>query len=297
MDLGNAIRTLRKKKKLRLSDVDIGKTLQTLSRIESGKIILNQNTLNQIIDTLDLEPVEFYNFASKLDYPNNFVLQFRKASGSPSDKLLRDFLLKNYFKSDYQYSGISKNLMYYYSIKSHFKDEWDLKEVTRNEVQHLVNHLSTRKYYGYFDYCLLCNVIIYIPDNESKPIFNQMYPIEQESMRDSETKKYAFSAVLNIISKRIYDGQYEEAMYYLEQSKNIDTEKSDYYFKLSIRYLENLCLFLTTHDSEHYGKLLNYISVLRDLGDDTTADLLKGEIEELAFGNPENIKNSLIKDR
>lgn len=297
MDLGNAIRTIRMKKGLRQSDVNIGKTVQTLSRIESGKIILNQNTLNEIIDTLDIEPVEFYNFAAKLDYPNNFVLQFRKASANPTDKILKKFILENYLKSDYQYSDISKHLMYYYSIKSHFKDEWDLEELNTDEVRHLTNHFYSRKYYGYFDYCLLCNVIIYFSDNESKKVFDLMYPIEQEIMRDSETKKYAFSAVLNVISKQIYEKQYQEALYYLEQAKKIDKEKSDYYFRLSIRYLENLCLFLTTHDSEHYGKLLNYISVLRDLGDDTTADLLKEEIKELAFGDPKNIKDSLIKNR
>ncbi|WP_321388734.1 hypothetical protein [uncultured Enterococcus sp.] len=297
MDLGNAIRTLRKKKKLRLSDVDIGKTLQTLSRIESGKIILNHNTLNQIINELDIEPVEFFTYANKLDYSENFILQLRKASASPDDLILKSHLIKTYLKEEYQFSEHSKEISQYYAIKNHFKDKWNLGDISSSDMLYVSKHLRKQSFHGFYEYFLLFNTIIHLANEDARQVFTQMYPIEQENMRDSETKKYAFSAVLNIISKRIYDGHYEEAMYYLEQSKNIDAEKSDYYFKLSIRYLENLCLFLTTHDSEHYGKLLNYISVLRDLGDDTTADLLKEEIEELAFGDPKNIKDSLIKDR
>lgn len=299
MNISNAIKSLRRKRKIR--QVDIAENNSYASKIENGKKKLWVDELEEIIESLNTNYLEFYHYAALSDYENHFSSRINQVNQRPTDEQLKDYFLKKYYQDNFQFSDSNKELAYYYSTKIHFSDLWNLQEITEKEKKHIFEHLVKCSFYGYYEYLLYMNVITVLSFEQGKELTDLMYPIIDENLRDPDTLKYALTGLLNFITQQLYDRRYQEAKKYIQLAETVDTDKKDYYYRFSLQYLKNILTFCETGDSSYLIKASQFIELLKDIGDQKIASLLEKEMKQLAFASEKIRKSdigiSIVKDR
>ncbi|GGD04827.1 hypothetical protein [Enterococcus wangshanyuanii] len=272
------------------------------SKLENGRSSIKINELNNVLNRLELTTSEFF-FYFDDGFDGEFVNLFRDCSIHPEDHMRKENLLKHYYSIEMAYSKNSKILAQYYSIKSHFLGKWpNIKSFSNTEKEHIINYLTEKSFYTYYDYVLFSNSIVYFDRRQTLDVTTRMLPIAWESFRDHETKKYAYTAYINIITARIYNKEYDEAKLYIEMAEKEDIKSSNYFFKFSIQYLKNMILFIETEDLVYLNKIYNFISLVEDAGDSSMANLLKEEVSNFALkskkiSDGEIYPNTLMKDQ
>ncbi|MBL1224821.1 helix-turn-helix domain-containing protein [Enterococcus sp. BWR-S5] len=299
MNISNAIKSLRKRRKIR--QIDIAENNSYASKIENGKKKLWVEELEEIIDSLNTNYLEFYHYAALSDYENHFSSRINQVNKRPTDERLKEYFLKKYYQDNFQFSDSNKELAYYYSTKIHFSSLWNLQEITEKEKKHIFEHLIKCKFYGYYEYLLYVNVITVLSFEQGKELTNKMYPIVDENLRDPDTLKYALTGLLNFITQQLYDRRYESAQRYIQLAETVDREKRDYYYRFSLQFLKNILTYCETGDSDYLIKASHFIELLKDIGDQKIASLLKKEMDQLIATNKKIRKDdiivSIIKDR
>lgn len=300
MDIPATIRKLRLKRKMKQSDIKLGKSSSKLSRIENGDQIVRADELTLIIESLGFSYHEFYHFASMDDYANNFSLKMKRASLHPDDEVLKESLIKSYYNDAYKFSDSSIELGCYYAIRNYFSLSWNLPEITSNEIEFVYQHLKKQVYFGYYEYLLFLNVGTLFDEDKMIEVVRLLYPIKDESLRDQFTKRYALSGMINTISKLIYSKSYTSALELIELAQAVDPEHTNYYYRLSVQYLKNLVFHFTTEETDHMRKITNLIELIEDMGDTTIAKLLKKEVRQLNINSgkisEKDLPKSLVKD-
>lgn len=301
MDIPNTIKKIRKAKGFTQTEVFKTTSNSKVSRIENNVRDLRLEELNDVIKALTLEPIEFYHYASLSDFANSFSLKLRRLESNKDDEMLKQHMLDTYYLDEYKNSNQSNELAYYYSINFFFSDLWNLQEITKDQKDHIFNHLLECRFYGCFEYLLYMNMITVIPFDQGKRLTDKMYPIKDENLRDPDTLKYARTGLLNLISQLLYNRNYREAKEYIELAGKVDINKKDYYFRFSIQYLKNIVSYCETEDTSYLIKATNFIELLKDTGDLTIASLLEKEMKQLISTNKkigkEEIEISIVKDR
>lgn len=300
MDIPATIKKLRLRRKMKQSDIKLGKSSSKLSRIENGDQFVRADELIQIIEGLGFSYHEFYHFASMDDYANNFSLKVKRASMNPNDELIKENLIKTYYDDKYKFSNSSRELGCYYAIRNYFSLSWNLPEITDLEANFVYDHLKKQVYFGYYEYILFLNIGTLLDEEKMIELVYIMYPIKDEDLRDQFTKRYALSAMVNSITRLLYSREYEKAMSLIELAQTVDTENTNYYYRLSIQYLKNLVLHFTTEKNEYMRKVLALIELIEDMGDTTIAELLDKEVRQLNSNSgtvlEKDLPKSLVKD-
>ncbi|WP_181429465.1 helix-turn-helix domain-containing protein [Enterococcus plantarum] len=300
MNIPRTIKIFRLKKGLKQSDIHISKFSSTLSRIENGTRNIKSNDLDELINILGINEREFFSYAIFDDPSNDFAIKIRQAS-LRKDQMLKDHILQQYYIKEYQFSRSSKELAYYYTVKAHFGNNWKLGELVIVELQHIFNHLTSQKYCGYYEYLLFVNTIHFFKTDQLTTIVKHLLPIEEESLRDHDTKRYAYTGLINAISIVMYGREYKVALELIELAEKMDVNNSNYYFRFSIQYFKNIIFYIKTKDMKYHSKIHNFIDLIRDIGDIEIATQLEQEVKRIIFKddkiNIEDLHVSLIKDQ
>lgn len=300
MDIPKTVKTFRLKKGLKQSDIHISKFSSTLSRIENGTRSIKLDDLKTIIDFLGINEREFFSYAIFNDPSTDFAKTIRKAS-LRDDPMLKKHIINNFFIKEYQFSHSSKELAYYYTVKGHFGKRWKIGDLTENELNHIFIHLTSQKYYGYYEYLLYANVIPFFDTKRAISISKHILPIDEEFLRDHDTKRYAYSGLINTISIIMYKREYKIALELIELAEKMDVNNTNYYFRFSVQYFKNIIFYVETKDMEYHSKIHNFIDLVRDVGDIEIADQMEAEVKKILFKDEkidlDDVHISLMKDQ
>ncbi|MFD1901293.1 hypothetical protein GQR36_17180 [Enterococcus termitis] len=184
-----------------------------------------------------------------------------------------------------------KDLSNYYAIKSYFHKFWDeVEEISNEEIDIIYNQLSQAKYFFGFEYKLLCNTISFFSKEQAKILIQKAYPIENESIRDYTTKKFAYNTLINLISITLHQKDYDLTKKYISIAKKSDKTNTNYSFRMNLKYLENLTNWIETGEPKYMQQITNFISILEDIGDFEHANNVKVEVKELTHHKDKDTK-------
>lgn len=254
----------------------------TYSRIEGNRRPLRINDLQSIIEKLEISVDEFFGFATLDEEQKWFREKFYYCTVHPLNKESKKSLVNYYSSIDIKPRKTLKELSNYIAIKCLFHNQWEeIGEISVSEVSDIYNLLASKHYYFQYDYILINNLITFFSTKQTSILMMKAFPIQDEESRDHTTLTFAYNAWLNLISIKLYNEEYSLAEEYIKQSYKFDKSKTNYNFRLNIRYLTHLTRYLQSADPDDMREISLFIKLLRDIGDEEFAKRVDDEVRML----------------
>ncbi|MTD40107.1 helix-turn-helix domain-containing protein [Erwinia sp. CPCC 100877] len=300
MNTGETLKFIRKKRNLTQKEIlPTHIDPSTYSRIEAQKRPIRINDLQEILNGLSVTSEEFFSL-NELDMEQQQFKQLFYYCGRHLDNQSKKNKLLNYYNElKHTNSKNLKQLSNYIAIKNYFSQHWnEVEKLTAKETNYTFNLLVEKLFYFQYDYILLSNLITHFNAKQSDLLIDKAFPIELEEYRDSTTKKFAYNALLNLISIRLHERNYEKTFKYIKLAKQQDKTASNYSFRMNLKYLENLTNYLTKGETKYMKQIYNFIEIIEDIGDFDFAELVKEEVKNLTYNTNKdrNYRIALIKD-
>lgn len=254
----------------------------TYSRIENNKRPARLTDIKDILEKLSITSEEFFSF-SEIDNKQEEFSKLYYYCGSHLDNSFKKKKLISYYNelSNNQNKNL-KELSNYIAIKNYFYEHWiEIDEVTTEELNDIYNYLINKKVFFQYDYILISNLIPHFSTKQSDIIISKAIPIPFEEKRDHLTKKFAYNALINLISIRLHDKDYERAGRYIRLAKKQDKSNNNYSYRMNLQYLSNLLSYLEKGEPIYMEHIYDFIHILEDIGDYTHASNIKKELKSL----------------
>ncbi|MGC6767853.1 helix-turn-helix domain-containing protein [Enterococcus sp. LJL51] len=271
------------------------------SRIENGKQAIRINELEQILDRLSVTTEEFLSFSSQDDEQQIFRELFYYCALHLENKVKKKKLLDYYELLKRNNTRSLRELSNYMGIKNYFHQRWEeVDPISDQEITLVFNYLIAKSYYIQYDFVLMSNTMHLFNSKQVDLLFNRVYPIKDEEKRDTTTKKFAYNVILNVISMKLYERDYNAAEKFILLAKKLDRSSKNYSYRMNLQYLNNLLNYLKTGDLAYINKVYQFINLLEDIGDNFHASQINAEVKVLIY-DINDIKSSdykvgLIKD-
>ncbi|WP_321383140.1 helix-turn-helix domain-containing protein [uncultured Enterococcus sp.] len=296
MNVGEALKFIRQKKGYKQREMTTEYIDRSAySRIENGTRSIRINDLQEILNKLSIQAGEFFSYANlNKDYnQQEFRNTYYYCRSHPEDEQKKKKLLGYYGKALSKEEKSLRDISNYISIKNGFCQLWDeVDAITQEEIQMIYEFLIDKEYYFLYDYIIICNLIFQFNETQADALIMKAIPVEDAELRDFETKQIAHNAVLNLVTGRIYEGKFDEARKYIGLAEEQVKSFNDYSSKMHLYYTANLLEYIVSGKPEYYYKIINYINLLKDLGEELYASELSNEVQTLTHGNPkEEIRN------
>ncbi|MEI5992448.1 hypothetical protein A5881_004004 [Enterococcus termitis] len=296
----DALKFLRTENNLKQKEMIIGSQNDNslYSRLETGKLKIKIEHIEQICDHLDLAPSEFMAFA-KIDTDFlEYKDRLNKAINRHTDVLVKEMVLKDYYRlKNINPDQVSmKELAFLYTYKNNLHKLWyEVDKITPEDTNFIVKKLSEKNFFTMYDYILALNTINYMDRKQADTIVKLMIPIKYKEQRTMQTKKYANVLITNIISFEIYQMEYEQALEYIELAEKQDPTFQSYYFRFDIQYHKNLALYFLKKDTKYIDTARKLISSIEEIQDIETAKIYKIQLNHLV-DNPAYYKKNTNYD-
>lgn len=295
MDILDALKFFRKKKKIKQKDM-LNKGRLGYQRIESGTTKLFFYEFIEILMTLEMTANEFFSAANTHD--NHYILeideQFFLCTKDPNNLLEKRKLLEGYNHLKSLENKTTIELTVFCDIKHIFHEYWEeVEAISTTDLLDIQNKIAEKEYFTYYDYRMVSNAIRHFSKNEFPFFFGKMYPLQDIDKRDNRTLSVAYLIFPNIITSLIKQKEYQEASYYIGLAQQQNVNIRNYYFHLSINYLNNLneLLQLKKEDyltSPYLEKINHFIALIESMGDSEYALRVKQEVNQLVFNEQQN---------
>lgn len=282
MNVGKTLKQIRKNKKI------IQKNLGTdylhsssYSRVESNERSIRLRDLKDVLDKMSIRSEEFFSLGQFDKEQNEFRKLFYHCSENLNDKVSKKMMIDYYDKSVAESNDDLRSLCNMISIKNYFHQFWSgIPMIDSRDIELVYSILRKKDYFYQYDYALISNMIPYFSKEQADYIVKKSFPIKDESVRDSTTKKFAYNAIFNYINMKIYSEELDTARLFLELVKKQEYPQGDIY-KLELHFFVNLLDFLENGDSEAYNKVLTFINLVEDMGNHFEAEQRRSELNFL----------------
>lgn len=252
------------------------------SRIETNKRPARFEELRDILNKLSIEPEEFFSFTSSDKEQEEFKKLFYYCAKHLENVTKKKTLLFYYNKLYNNPNKSLRELSNYVAIKNYFFDHWEeIDEVTLEELDYIFNYLINKNFYFQYDFILISNLMSHFSAKQADLLISRAIPIAYEDKRDSLTKKFAYNALINLISIRLHDKDYDRAAKYIRLAKKQDKLNNDYDYRMNLQYLSNLLSYLEKGEPIYMEHIHNFIHILEDIGDYSHANNIKKELKIL----------------
>lgn len=285
MNIGDSLKFFRTKKNITQKEM-IPQNIDpsTYSRIEGNRRPLRISDLQSIIEKLEISVDEFFSFATLDEEQKWFREHYYYCSIHPFNKEAKKGLVKYYSSIDIKPIKTLRELSNYIAIKCLFYNKWEeIEEISDNEISYIYNLLVSKHYFFQYDYILINNIIAFFTTKQTSVLMLKAFPIIDEEKRDSTTLAFAYNAWLNLISIKLYNEEYTLAEDYIKKSYKFDKSKTNYNFRLNIRYLTHLTRYLQTADPDDMREISLFIKLLKDIGDEEFANRVDEEVRTLTI--------------
>ena len=264
--------------------------IPSYSRVESGKKKIDFDQIVGVLGNLSLSLEEFIAAYVRPEIEENVRLYFsRLVKELPSEQSYEE-ILELYEKLKLGYPDLEfDELGVYFDIKSYFhkSNPQIIMPVTRKELKSIVEKIkrSNRKRFFSEDYRLIGHNIMNMEKEEIIEIVDIIFPVENSYFITDQSKKFLSLIFLNTITPMLKAKEYDV----VERLLNIAKEHyflyaDSYYYRLHLKYLENMYLFLTSNDLDNMEKVADFIKTLEFIGDTNDAELIREEVKGLLDG-------------
>ncbi|MGX7203062.1 hypothetical protein BCR22_12025 [Enterococcus plantarum] len=296
----DTLKFLRNVNNLKQKEMIIGKETDNslYSRLETGKLKIKIEHIEQVCDHLDIAPSEFMAFAEIDTEFLQYKEKLNKAINRHTDIIIKENVLEDYNRLNNQdiKKLTMKDLAFLFTYKNNLYKLWyEVEKINSDDIKVIVNRLSNKQFYSMYDYILALNTINYMNNHQADNIIKLMTPLQYKDQRSIQTKKYANVLLTNIISFKIYQMDYEKALEYVKLAEDQDPTFQSYYFRFDIQYHKNLALYLQKKDTKYIDIARNLISSIEEIQDIQTAKIFKQELNHLV-DNPAYYKNNTDYD-
>lgn len=290
MNTGETLQFIRKKKNLTQKEIlpDHIDT-STYSRIEAQKRPIRINDLQEILNALAVTPEEFFSLGNLDEEQQQFRQLFYYCGAHLENKAKKAKLLDYYSKLKLDSNLNLKQLSNYIAVKNFFSPHWsEVDKINQTDIDFVFNLLIEKNFFFQYDYLLLSNLITHFSAKQSDLLMSKAYPIKLEESRDTTTKKFAYNVLLNLISIRLHDSDYERAYKYIKLAQKQDKGATNYSFRMNLKYLENLTNYITKGEAKYMKQVYNFLENIEDIGDYEYAESVKEEIKNLTYNKDRN---------
>ncbi|MBO0474891.1 helix-turn-helix transcriptional regulator [Enterococcus ureasiticus] len=264
--------------------------IPSYSRVESGKKKIDFDQMVSVLGNLSVSLEEFIAAYVRPEIEENVRFYFsRLVKELPSEKSYDD-ILELYKKLELSYPDLEfDELGVYFDIKGFFhkSNPKIISPVNRQELTSIIDKIKRSKRRRFFgeDYRLIGHNIMNMEKDEILEILNIIFPLEDSIFITDQSKKFISLIFLNTITPLLKAKEYESVKKLLDIAKDHYFLYADsYYYRLHLKYLENMYLFLTTNDLTHMEKVADFIKALEFIGDFGDAKLIREEIKGLLDG-------------
>ncbi|ELA04349.1 LOW QUALITY PROTEIN: cro/CI family transcriptional regulator [Enterococcus faecalis M7] len=292
MDVLGALKYFRKKKKIAQKDVLPKKGKQTYRRIEIGEAKLSYEDLMTALQSLGITFNEFFLWylirESWLLQKSNIKLNVVKWGNNTSEK---KNLIHYFYQLERNPHKNALEMSIYTDIKLTFSNDWEeIPEFDETDRMVILALISSKSYYTYYDYQMVTNPAALFSENEVLQILEQMFPVKDAELRDTQTLNVAYGFYLNIITGELYKKNYAKAREYLALVSVTTIPAEIYYIHFNLRYLKNLTYYLYTGKMRYYKEVIAVIDMIESFGDVRLAEGMKKEMLQLTAGRTFNLE-------
>ena len=274
----------------------------TYSRIENNKRPARLTDIQDILDKLSINPEEFFSFSSIDEKQEEFRNLYYYCGAHLDNHSKKKKLVLYYEELSNNPNKNLREVSNYVAIKNFFYEYWvEIDDITVEETNMLFDYLIKKKIYFHYDYILISNLMSHFNVKQADLIIARAIPINIEEKRDHLTKKFAYNALINLISIRLHDKDYERAGRYIRLAKKQDKLNNNYSYRMNLQYLSNLLSYLEKGEPIYMEHIYDFIHILEDIGDYAHASNIKKELKSLthytgANENHRRYPTALIKE-
>ncbi|MEI5995617.1 helix-turn-helix domain-containing protein [Candidatus Enterococcus mansonii] len=255
------------------------------SKIENGKSTLKLDTLQEIIDRLNISLEELSLYAENNNLINNFIKIFNSAITDPENEMIITKLLNHpLYKVNKDIKTMSqKEVIAYAAIKNIMSGLTKNKVTPLNnyEKEYIVEYITSTNFYGQYDYLLILNTITCLTEEQSNIIIRHMFPVTDTKNRTAKTLNYAFLVLSNVITIAIYNLDYKKAIDYISLAETMIDTSTSYHSRMILEYHKNIALRFLKKDTIYIEKARQIIQITRFIGDEKTARSFETELNNL----------------
>ncbi|MBO0422731.1 helix-turn-helix domain-containing protein [Enterococcus plantarum] len=282
INYNQALKQIRKAKKTKISEISIGKSRYSYSRIEKGDTKINLEDLTQILDNLEISFNEYLMFANYGDPLPEYRRLLNRCVSSPDNSFYKSELLAKYYipKNIKQKNKLER--LFLVGIVGNFSSRWEeVKPLTSDKIIYIFDKLINQSFYSEYDYLIAINLIPMLSIDMLDSLVNALYPIQYKEQRETDLIQKFYLMIMNIVSFAIYNLDYKKALYYINLIENDINVEENYYLKISILYHKNVVLRFLKKDTFYIEKARQVIKLVYDLGDNSLAQAYEKELNEL----------------
>ncbi|MBL1229059.1 helix-turn-helix transcriptional regulator [Enterococcus sp. BWB1-3] len=283
MNVAEALKFIRTKRKLTQKQM---KTKyidpSAYSRIEGNKRSVRMNDLQDLLKIMSINTSEFFSIVNLDNDLQGMKDLYYYCAYNLDDKTSKRRLVNEYEKLVEKNCKSLKDFAQYIGIKSYFSQFWkEIESINDFDVTEVYKILCEKEYFFQADYILLTNIIPYFTKEQGAMILSNAFPVKDIELRDYETKKFASRVLLNWITTRLYENDFDTAKIFIKIAKNQTEFNYDYSYKLNVQYLSDLLNLLLTGEPDYYDSILSFISILENVGDIVQAKAVREEVKLL----------------
>lgn len=270
MTINESLKFFRKHRKINQNAMSVKMDFNdrsNYSKIETGKIKVPSEFFEPFADTLSItvsELILFSDFDSDLKL---FEETVKKGFADPTNPLVKRAILDYYLPLKKNKAMTNKQLALYYTLVANFSATYtEISDFSESEIQYSFSHLKKLSYYTQYDYLLAYNMTIYYSPEQIDTLFNKMFPITDKDKRTVTTLKYVNGFVLNVITKQIYNLQYDMVLEYIKKAETEILDFQNHYYRFIMSYYKNLVLYLEKENTGFLNMAEMYLKVIKDMG-------------------------------
>ncbi|EGO8275223.1 helix-turn-helix transcriptional regulator [Enterococcus faecalis] len=293
MDVLGALKYFRKKKKIAQKDVLPKKGKQTYRRIEIGEAKLSYEDLMTALQSLGITFNEFFFMVSdtRIMASSEVKHQIECCQMGLNNTSEKKNLIHYFYQLERNPQKNALEMSIYTDIKLTFSNDWEeIPEFDETDRMAILALISSKSYYTYYDYQMVTNPAALFSENEVLQILEQMFPVKDAELRDTQTLNVAYGFYLNIITGELYKKNYAKAREYLALVSVTTIPAEIYYIHFNLRYLKNLTYYLYTGKMRYYKEVIAVIDMIESFGDVRLAEGMKKEMLQLTAGRTFNLE-------
>ncbi|MFC0752171.1 helix-turn-helix domain-containing protein [Enterococcus faecalis] len=293
MDVLGTLKYFRKKKKIAQKDVLPKKGKQTYRRIEIGEAKLSYEDLMTALQSLGITFNEFFFMVSdtRIMASSEVKHQIECCQMGLNNTSEKKNLIHYFYQLERNPHKNALEMSIYTDIKLTFSNDWEeIPEFDETDRMVILALISSKSYYTYYDYQMVTNPAALFSENEVLQILEQMFPVKDAELRDTQTLNVAYGFYLNIITGELYKKNYAKAREYLALVSVTTIPAEIYYIHFNLRYLKNLTYYLYTGKMRYYKEVIAVIDMIESFGDVRLAEGMKKEMLQLTAGQTFNLE-------
>lgn len=282
MKTHEALRFLRKKSKFAQKELLPELDASVYSRIEGGKQGIRLDDLKKIINNLSISAEEIFSLAPINEEQTKYLKLFYFCSRHLQHQTAKEKMMTYYKKLENKHKNL-RELSNYVAIKSYFAPLWEeIEGFTKKETEELYQSLISKTYYQLYDYKIMTNTVRFFDKKQIDALMVKVFRIFKNTEVEYQSNPVG-ELVLNVITFQIYERDYAGARHYISLARKYDATLQNFYYRMNLKYFENLLNYLETGKYHYLRRIYEYIALLKDV-DDPLAIQIETEVELVIHG-------------